>query len=133
MNEHGDLELDLPPNLFPFIRPGDPDWRERYAEYNRPGEYHNGGLWPFVCAFYVAALVAAGRFSLAERRLESLTKLVRSAKGANVEFGFNEWHRAQDGAPCGHDWQSWSAAMYLYAAACVEQRRTPFFDKVRSY
>jgi hypothetical protein len=48
-----------------------------------------------------------------------------------VEFGFNEWHRAQDGTAQGEDWQSWSAAMYLYAAACVEKRTTPFFDKLR--
>jgi hypothetical protein len=56
----GDLALDLPPCLFPYIRPADPDWFPRYAEFNRPGEYHNGGVWPFVCGFYVAALVAAG-------------------------------------------------------------------------
>jgi hypothetical protein len=48
-----------------------------------------------------------------------------------VDFGFNEWHRAQDGKPCGEDWQSWSAAMYIYAVCCVEQRKTPFFDKIR--
>ena len=39
--------------------------------------------------------------------------------------------RAYDGTPQGQDGQTWSAAMYLYAAACVEQRRTPFFDEVR--
>jgi len=50
-----------------------------------------------------------------------------------VEFGFNEWHRAQDGTPPGQDWQSWSAAMYLYADACVEQKRTPFFDDIRDW
>jgi hypothetical protein len=38
---------------------------------------------------------------------------------------------AQDGTPQGEDWQSWSAAMYIYAAACIEQKRTPFFDKIR--
>jgi hypothetical protein len=32
----------------------------------------------------------------------------------------------------GEDWQTWSAAMYLYAAACVEQRKTPFFEAVRN-
>ena len=75
-----DLAPDLPPCLFPYYRPGDPDWRPRYADYNRPGEYHNGGIWPFVCGFYVAALVAAGRPTLAARRLISLTELVRPAR-----------------------------------------------------
>ena len=126
-----DLAVDLPPCLFPYIRPGEPDWMKRYEKYNRPGEYHNGGIWPFACSFYIAALVAAGRYSLAEKKLTALTHLIRQTKEAKVDFGFNEWHRAQDGVPRGEDWQSWSAAMYLYAACCVEQRKTPFFDEIR--
>jgi len=132
MRAHDELALTLPPSLFPYIRPEDPDWRPRYAKYNPPGEYHNGGIWPFICGFYVAALVAAGRYRLAVRRLAELTELVRPARRHGLAFGFNEWLRAQDGEPCGQDWQTWSAAMYLYAAACVEQRRTPFFDEVRA-
>jgi hypothetical protein len=131
LQKNEDLVVQLPPNFFPYIRPGDPDWLPRYEKYNQPGEYHNGGVWPFVCGFYVAALVAAGRFNLAEKKLIALTELVRPARSADVEFGFNEWIRAQDGTPQGEDWQSWSAAMYIYAAACVEQKRTPFFDEMR--
>ena len=127
----GDLAVNLPPNFFPYIRSGEPDWRPRYEKYNRPGEYHNGGIWPFICGFYVAALVAAGRQQLAVKKLLALTELIRPAREADVEFGFNEWLRAQDGSACGQDWQTWSAAMYLYAATCVEQKRTPFFDRVR--
>lgn len=126
-----DLAVDLPPCLFPYIRPGEPDWMSRYEKYNRPGEYHNGGIWPFACGFYIAALVAAGRYRLAEKKLIALAHLIRRTRVAPVDFGFNEWYRAQDGAPCGEDWQSWSAAMYLYAAYCVEHRRTPFFDEIR--
>ena len=131
MRESGDLSLDLPPNFFPFIQQGDPDWHLRYGRFNRPGEYHNGGVWPFVCGFYIAALVAAGKHRLARAKLQSLTELVRPARLAQVDFGFNEWFRAQDGRPCGQDWQTWSAAMYLYATACVEKNATPFFDDIR--
>jgi len=126
-----ELGAELPPNLFPYIRPEDPDWRPRYQRYNQPGEYHNGGIWPFVCGFYIAALVAAERFRLAEQKLQCLTRLVQPAREAEVAFGFNEWLRAQDGTPQGQDWQSWSAAMYLYAETCVREKRTPFFDKIR--
>ena len=129
----GNLALDLPPNLFPFIEEQDPDWRPRYAKFNSPGEYHNGGIWPFICGFYVAALVATGRKRLARTKLEALTRLVRPAREAKVDFGFNEYLRAHDGKPCGQDWQTWSAAMYLYAAQCVEQNQTPFFDEIRCY
>ena len=127
----GELDSELPPCLFPYIQPSDSDWHPRYAIYNLPGHYHNGGLWPFVCAFYVAALVAARQFSLAEQKLYALTELVRPARNHAVAYGFNEWFRAQDNSPQGQDWQSWSAAMYLYAASAVEQKRTPFFDEVR--
>jgi len=126
-----DLAVELPPNFFPYIRPEDPDWMPRYHRYNQPGEYHNGGVWPFISGFYVAALVAAGRYRLAEKRLIALTHLIRKSRVADVQFGFNEWHRAQDGTPQGQDWQTWSASMYLYAAACVEHRKTPFFDELR--
>ena len=127
------LAVDLPPNLFPYIQPCDPDWRPRYAEYNQPGQYHNGGVWPFVCSFYIAAMVAAGFRGPAERKLAALTMLVRPAREANVPFGFNEWFRAQDGTPKGQDWQTWSAAMYLYACLCVERGYTPVFDEVRRH
>jgi len=131
MRDLGALAVQLPPCLFPYIQETDPDWRRRYEDYNRPGEYHNGGVWPFICGFYVAALAAAGRHRLAERKLAALTKLAVPAREASVAYGFNEWFRAQDGTPQGQDWQTWSAAMYLYAAAAVEQGRTPFLDEIR--
>jgi len=131
LRQNEDLVVDLPPNFFPYVRPGDPDWIPRYEKYNQPGEYHNGGIWPFICGFYIAALVAAKRYGLAEKKLLALTELIRPARKADVEFGFNEWLRAQDGTPQGQDWQSWSAAMYLYAAESVEQKRTPFFEEIR--
>jgi hypothetical protein len=128
MKQKGDLVLDLPPNFFPFVRRGDPDWTPRYALYNNPGEYHNGGIWPFVCGFYVAALVAAKKYKLAEEKLVALSKIIKKSTRENLDFGFNEWLKAQDGKPMGQDWQTWSAALYLYAAHCVEEKTTPFFN-----
>lgn len=132
MQHRGELAVDLPPNFFPYINPNDPDWHPRYANFNQPGEYHNGGIWPFICGFYVAALVAAKRFTLAQEKLVALTHCIRLSVSGNVEFGFNEWLKAQDGKPMGQDWQTWSAALYLYAAKCVEENYTPFFTDVRS-
>jgi len=132
MRKKGELAVDLPPNFFPFIKPEDPDWLPRYSIYNKPGDYHNGGIWPFISAFYIAALVAAKRYKLAEEKLVALTKLIRLAHYEKVEFGFNEWIKAQDGQPKGQDWQSWSAALYLYAAKCVETKSTPYFDEIRN-
>lgn len=131
LRKRGELAVDLPPCLFPYIQPGDADWRQRYDRFNKPGEYHNGGVWPFICGFYVAALVAAGRPALAGKRLLALAGLVKPARHTSVTFGFNEWFKAQDGTPRGQDWQTWSAAMFLYACACVEQNQTPFFGEMR--
>ncbi len=131
LRARGELAVDLAPNFFPYIQPGEPDWRDRYGQFNRPGEYHNGGVWPFVCGFHIAAAVAAGRQRLARRLLEALTRLVRGAREQPVEWGFNEWHRAQDGRPAGQDWQTWSAAMYLYAAACVDAGRPVLLEDLQ--
>jgi hypothetical protein len=133
MINKGELAVDMPPNFFPYIKPEDPDWHPRYALYNRPGEYHNGGIWPFVCGFYVAALVAAKKYVLAREKLVSLTHIIKISSSGKLDFGFNEWIKAQDGKPMGQDWQTWSAALYLYAAKCVEEKGTPYFDKIRLY
>jgi glycosyl hydrolase family 100 (putative invertase) len=127
LRARGELVGELPPNFFPYITRQDSDWRSRYEIYNRPGEYHNGGVWPFVLGFYVAAIVAAGFPQLARRKLAALAEFVRNARNSSLAFGFNEWVRASDGVACGEDWQSWSAAMYLYATACVEQNRVLLF------
>ncbi len=132
LRQQNELSADLPPCLMPFMRLEDPDWQPRYAGFNQPGEYHNGGIWPFICGFYVAALVAADRHDLAHRKLEVLTEMVKPAREQPVNWGFNEWFKAQDGTPQGQDWQTWSAAMYLYASECVARARTPCFDLVRA-
>jgi Alkaline and neutral invertase len=143
MKKKGELSVDLPPNFFPFTHPEDPDWHARYAHFNNPGEYHNGGIWPFICGFYVAALVAAKRYKLAEEKLVALTHLIKKANTETdvpseklpnetaATFGFNEWVKAQDGEPKGQNWQTWSAALYLYAVKCVETKKTPYFDDIR--
>ena len=76
--------------------------------------------------------MSAGKFQLAREKLQVLTEVVKPTRAAEVSYGFNEWFRAQDGTPCGQDWQTWSAAMYLYAATCVQERTTLFFDEIRA-
>jgi hypothetical protein len=132
LRKKGDLAVDLPPCLFPYILPEHPDWRERYSLFNQPGEYHNGGIWPFICGYYIAACVAAGRHELAQTRLDALALLVKPWHENETDWGFNEQIKAQTGKPIGRDWQTWSAAMFLYAAKCVESRSTPWFDEIRN-
>jgi len=113
--------------IYPPIENGEPDWREYYANFNLnlAHQYHNGGIWPMVGGFYVAALVKAGRHEDANQQLAALAAL--NAKGINGEWEFNEWYHGQSGRPMGKMEQAWSAGMYLFAHQCVQSRRVPLF------
>jgi hypothetical protein len=113
--------MDLLPlrALTPAVRPGDPDWRNYYGALNAPHRYHNGGVWPFLGGFYVAALVKAGRHEAAARALQSLAQLNQSGQ-------FNEWHHGETGEPLGARDQAWSAGMYLFARECVKRGEVAF-------
>lgn len=114
--------------VYPPLQPGDKDWRDyyRYRNLNQPNHYHNGGIWPFVGGFYVAALVQAGRLEEAGEQLLKLTEM--NHNGRRGKWEFNEWHHGVSGRPMGYTGQSWSLALYLYAVDAVEQGRVNLFD-----
>jgi glycogen debranching enzyme len=114
--------------LHPVIYPGNKDWREYYRNnnLNMPEQYHNGGIWPFVGGFYVAALVKAGRLAEARHQLEKLAELNRL--GLEEEWEFNEWCHGGTGEPMGYPHQAWSAGMYIFAYHCVADGKVPILD-----
>jgi glycogen debranching enzyme len=114
--------------LYPPVQPGERDWREyfRVRNLNLPDHYHNGGAWPFIGGFYVAALVQAGRMDEARYQLGKLAEMNRA--GVHDEWEFNEWFHGTSGRPMGYGGQSWSAAMYLYAENAVAQGRVNVFN-----
>ena len=118
--------------LNPVIHPGNKDWREYYRNnnLNLPEQYHNGGIWPFVGGFYVAALVKAGRMDEARHQLEKLAEVNR--QGVEEEWEFNEWCHGRTGRPMGYPHQAWSAGMYVFAYHCVEQGRVPISRPITS-
>jgi glycogen debranching enzyme len=103
-------------SLTPAVEPGDSDWRDYYGSLNAPHCYHNGGVWPFIGGFYVAALVAARHFGDGDLALRRLAELNRRGE-------FNEWHHGKSGEPMGVQDQAWSAGMYLFAYECVRRGR----------
>ena len=109
--------------LHPVIHPGNKDWREYYRNnnLNLPEQYHNGGIWPFVGGFYVAALVKAGRMHEARLQLEKLAEVNRL--GVEEEWEFNEWCQGRTGRPMGYPHQAWSAGMYIFAYRCVAEEK----------
>jgi hypothetical protein len=122
LREKRELKGNLPPVLFPFIKKSDPDWIERYEEYNQPGTYHNGGVWPFACGLYVSAIVKTGKRELAEKRLHDLAKLNNISRNKDYDWGFSEWFKSKDLTPSGASHQSWSASMFIYAVKCFEKQ-----------
>jgi hypothetical protein len=108
-------------SLHPVVTEGDPDWRKYYGLLNVPHHYHNGGVWPFIGGFYVAALVGARRYDKAAVILRQLAELNRAGE-------FNEWHHGITGEPMGVRDQAWSAAMYIYAYNCVRRGSLIHFE-----
>lgn len=114
--------------IAPPIEVGSRDWRYYYlfAGLNEPHRYHNGGVWPFVGGFYVAALVKAGRFDDAERALVALAEANKLGREGR-EWEFNEWLHGESGEPLGMADQAWSAGMYIFASEAVRRKSTPCF------
>jgi glycosyl hydrolase family 100 (putative invertase) len=99
-------------------------WRPYMARHrqNLAWQYHNGGIWPMVGGFWIAALVARGRRQQAAAELE---KLARACALKN--WAFTEWLHGKTYAPRGMPGQSWNAAAYLMAERAVEQGPNAFF------
>lgn len=103
----------------PPLQRGDKDWRDYYRNggLNLPHCYHNGGIWPLVGGFHVAALARSGRDDEARAALERLALAVREARQG--EWEFNEWLHGVTGRPLGRPRQAWSASAVLFARAAV--------------
>jgi len=119
--------------LYPPIQPGERDWREYYRvrNLNQPNHYHNGGAWPFIGGFYVAALVQTRRLEEAEKQLQKLALMNHTGK--KREWEFNEWFHGLSGRPMGYGGQSWSLALYIFAHESVQQGRVPYFNAAQGW
>ncbi|HHH29393.1 MAG TPA: hypothetical protein ENK57_13750 [Polyangiaceae bacterium] len=104
---------DLVPAFWPPIEPNDPRYRSlelAAAEHlrNRPGRYHNGGLWPMVTGFWAAAARRMGEHALADRWADGIRR-------ANTSHGDPEYLDAFSGEPGGTRGQAWSIAAEVIA------------------
>lgn len=95
-------------------------WRPYMSRHrqNFAWQYHNGGVWPFVGGFWVAALAESGRRAQAA---EALAQVARA--NALGDWAFNEWLHGRTLEPRGMRGQSWNAAAFLIADAALAGRR----------
>ena len=107
-------------NLYPPVNAGDPGWRPYYTVnlLNLPHHYHNGGVWPFIGAYWVQFINSLGMRDLAQRELFRLAEI--NEKGIRDEWEFNEWMHGKTGRPMGKSFQAWSAAGFISAYNCFE-------------
>ncbi len=118
--------IDVP--IYPNAR-GWHDFFEHRA-LNWPGRYHNGGIWPMIGGFYVAALVACKRMGEAEAALVKLAEANRLSSTGERAWEFNEWLgvNGNTASPCGAVHQGWSASSFVVAMHAVEEGTIPLFD-----
>jgi sucrose-6-phosphatase len=102
-------------NLYPPVSAGDPSWRPYYTVnlLNLPHHYHNGGVWPFIGAYWVMFISRLGLRDLAQQELYRLARV--NHLGIEEPWEFNEWVHGKTGRPMGKRYQAWSAAGYIGA------------------
>ena len=98
-------------------------WRPYMSRHrqNFAWQYHNGGIWPFVGAFWVIALCAEGLRDQAQRDLANVARA-----NALDGWAFREWLHGESLSPNGMRGQSWNAAAFLLAAHALETGDQPF-------
>ncbi len=98
-------------------------WRPYMSRHrqNFAWQYHNGGIWPFVGAFWVIALAQAGL------RVEAEAELGKVAQAnALSDWAFAEWLHGRTHVPQGMTGQSWNAASFLLADHLLKSRARLF-------
>jgi glycogen debranching enzyme len=103
--------------IYPPIEEGDEHWQSYYldCEAGQPNSYLNGGIWGYVGAFYILALIKMGKLKKAEEELEKLAE-------RNLDGNFPEWthpiKRFHNG-----NLQAWEAGMYILAYESLKKKK----------
>lgn len=113
--------------IYPALKKGESEWFSYFEKCSAkdPYQYLNAGIWPYLGAFYVTALVRAGRLDQAKKELEKLAEA--NKVGREREWEFNEWLDGLTGKPQGAVYQAWSAGAFLYAYECVKKGKVIYF------
>ncbi len=114
-----DNNYHLLPAFWPPIETHDEDWKHlqrtfSYSFKNNPYEFHNGGRWPMLTGFYVAALVKRAKTVEARRFLECIHQANALEKNGE-DWVFPEFVHGKELTPCGTLHQGWSAAAAIIA------------------
>ncbi len=81
-------------------------YMKMHNNQNKIFSYHNGGIRPFVGAFWVLVLRENGFKKEAQADLEILAEI-------NLKYNFNEWFNPETKRAMGKSGQSWNAGTFL--------------------
>jgi glycogen debranching enzyme len=111
--------------IYPPMKRGDKEWHSYFERClaKKPHWYLNGGIWPYIGGFYVAALVKAGRFEEAREELNLLAEVNKI--GAEKDWEFNEWVHPIKKKAMGSSYHAWSAGAFLFALSALELKQLP--------
>lgn len=117
LGESGDYYLL--PAFWPVIKSQDEDWKRlqrtfSYTFRNNPFEFQNGGRWPMITGFYVAALAKRGKAKLAKQYLKGI-HCANALESESEAWSFPEYVHGKDLTPGGTLHQGWSAAAAIIA------------------
>lgn len=117
-------DICLLPAFHPVIKPVDEDWSElrtsfSYTFKNQPNEYHNGGLWPMVTAFYVADLARRGDMDGARRYAAGIDQ-GNASPMAGESWSFPEYLHGTRFTAGGARHLGWSAAASIIGHCALE-------------
>lgn len=103
--------------IHPAIKQGSKYWQDYYmdCEAGTSNHYLNAGIWGYIGAFYVLALVKTGKLKQAETELTKLAK-------RNLEGNFPEWTNPITKEHHGK-MQAWEAGMYILAYESLKQEK----------
>jgi hypothetical protein len=123
-------EVMMLPAFDPVITPKDEKWEDLQVTFshtfkNAPYEYHNGGLWPLVTAFYSASLALRGKDQLARQYCEGVHRANALESEAGEPWTFPEFLHGKKHTPGGTRPMGWSAAAGIIAESAL-QGKHPF-------
>ncbi|MEL6494985.1 MAG: glycoside hydrolase 100 family protein [Cyanobacteria bacterium J06623_7] len=84
---------------------------------NRPWSYHNGGNWPVLLGFFVAAAVKTSRLDLAKRAIDIAAKRLHKDEWA-------EYYDGKNGRLVGKEarkYQNWTISSFLLAQELLDE------------
>lgn len=112
------------PAFDPPIRRGNREWEHLKRSHlfhfkNKPGEYHNGGLWPLVHGFFISTLVNSHKKEAA-KLLKSFARQLKKDG-----YTFPEYYNAKTMKPGGTPNLGFTAAGYIFAYNAIKRKRPP--------